>query len=279
MQLTLCPLFSGSSGNSVFLSCGGMRLLVDAGVSAARITANLNEIGVDVRDIDAILVTHEHVDHVRGLGVLCRKYGLPVYANEGTWQGILQKETGIPAHCMRTFYTGEDFYIGPVNVTPFAIPHDAQEPVGYAFSCQGLRCGVATDLGHIDDGWMNALSGCQAIVIESNHDVEMVQRGPYPVRLKKRILSRRGHLCNEDCARALCELAARGTKAAFLSHLSADNNLPELAYNTVCEALLNAGFAVGSEIRVSVSRRDRVSDMVVLREEEEEKPLCCARMD
>ena len=109
MQLTLCPLFSGSSGNSVYISCGGVRILVDAGVSATRVEANLREIGVDIRNIDAILVTHEHVDHIRGLGVLCRRYGLPIYANEGTWDGILQKESGIPQRCVRTFVTGENF--------------------------------------------------------------------------------------------------------------------------------------------------------------------------
>lgn len=265
MQMTVCPLFSGSSGNSVYVSCGGIRLLVDAGVSAARVEANLREIGVEMGQIDAILVTHEHVDHVRGLGVLCRRHSLAVYANEGTWQGILQREAGIPPRCMRTFYTGEDFYIGGMNVHPFPIPHDAAEPVGFVLSCQGLRCGVATDIGHIEETWMEAVCGCQALVLEANHDVEMVRRGPYPQRLKRRILSRKGHLCNEDCARALTCLAAQGTQAVFLSHLSADNNLPELAYNTVCGALSDAGFAVDSEIRVCVARRDRVSDMLVLR--------------
>ena len=211
MQLNLCPLFSGSSGNSVYMACGGVKLLVDAGMSAARVEANLREIGVDIRNIDAILVTHEHIDHVRGLGVLCRRYGMPVYANEGTWQGILQRETGIPQKCMRTFYTGEDFYIGALNVHPFPIPHDAADPVGFAFDCQGLRCGVATDIGHISETWMRAVSGCQALVLEANHDVDMVRRGPYPQRLKQRILGQRGHLNNEDCARALCELAESGT--------------------------------------------------------------------
>ena len=266
--MTLCPLFSGSSGNSIFLSCGGVRLLVDAGMSAAREEAALREIGVDVRELDGVLVTHEHVDHVRGLGVLCRKYGLPVYANEGTWQGILEKESGIPARCVRTFYTGEDFYIGGVDVRPFAIPHDANEPVGFAFSCQGMRCGVATNIGHISSGWMDAVSGCQALVLEANHDVEMVERGPYPQRLRRRILGRNGHLCNADCAKALLELAKKGTRAVSLAHLSVDNNLPELAYNTVCEALSGAGYAVGSDISVTVARRDRVSDMLILMDEE-----------
>ena len=264
MKLTLCPLFSGSSGNSIYIACGNTRLLVDCGMSAARIEANLREIGVDIRDIDAMLITHEHIDHVRGLGVLCRKYGIAVYANEGTWDGILLRDSSIPLRCVRTFYTGEDFYIGGVNVHPFAIPHDAKEPVSFAFECQGLRCGVATDLGHIHDTWMNAITGCQALVLESNHDVEMVNRGPYPSHLKRRILGRNGHLNNEDCAKALLELVKNGTRCVFLSHLSADNNLPELAYNTVCRRLTDAGWDVGGEIRVSVSRRDRVSDMLVL---------------
>ena len=269
MQLALCPLFSGSSGNSVYISLGGTRLLVDAGVSASRIEANLREIGVDLSQIDAVLITHEHVDHIRALGVLCKRYALPVYASEGTWDAILQKEPGIPRRCMRTFYTGEDFYIGKLGVHPFAIPHDAQEPVGYAFSCGELRCAVATDIGHIDEGWMRAVSGCQALVLEANHDVEMVERGPYPQRLKRRILSRNGHLCNDDCAKALLELAKKGTKAVFLSHLSADNNLPELAYNTICEALMGAGYAVGEDVRVMVARRDRVSDLLLLKSAQE----------
>ena len=264
MQLALCPLFSSSSGNSIYVSIGGVRLLVDAGVTASRIEANLREIGVDAGSLDAILVTHDHIDHIRGLAVLCRRHGIPVYANEGTWQAILTREPDFPKRCMRTFYTGENFYIGPLDVHPFPIPHDAAEPVGYTLTCQDLRCGVATDIGHIDETWMSAVAGAQALVLESNHDVDMVMQGAYPQRLKRRILGRNGHLCNADCATALIELTKKGTQAVFLSHLSADNNLPELAYNTVCEALERAGYAVGSDVRVMVSRRDRVSDLLIL---------------
>ncbi len=264
MRLTLCPLFSGSAGNSIYISCGGIKLLVDAGMAASRIEAELREIGVSLGDIDAMLITHEHVDHIRGVGVLCRKYGMPVYANEGTWEAILAKDSRIPARCVRTFYTGEDFYIGGVNVHPFAIPHDAAEPVGYAFSCKGLKCAVATDIGHIQREWVEAVCGSQAVVLEANHDVEMVHRGMYPQRLKQRILGRNGHLCNEDSARALLELVKSGTRAVFLAHLSPDNNLPELAYNTVCEALTMAGYDVKDEICVHVARRDRVSDLLIL---------------
>ena len=264
MQLALCPLFSSSSGNSVYVSLGGVRLLVDAGVSAARIEANLRELGVDARELDAILVTHDHIDHIRGLAVLCRRYGLPVYANEGTWQAILSREPGFPMRCARTFYTGENFYIGGVNVHPFPIPHDAAEPVGYTLECQGLRCAIATDIGHLDETWLSAVAGAQAVVLEANHDQGMVERGAYPLRLKRRILGRNGHLCNGDCASAVIELAKKGAQAIFLSHLSADNNLPELAYNTVCEALERAGYSVGGDVRVMVSRRDRVSDLLLL---------------
>ncbi|MBR5288364.1 MAG: MBL fold metallo-hydrolase [Clostridia bacterium] len=264
MRLTLCPLFSGSSGNCIYVACGGVRLLVDVGMAASRIEAELREIGVDIRDLDAVLITHEHVDHIRGIGVLCRKYGLPVYANEGTWNGIMAKDSRIPARCMRTFFTGEDFYIGDVNIHPFSIPHDALEPVGYAFSCKGLRCAVATDIGHIRADWMEAVAGSQAIVLEANHDIDMVHMGPYPQRLKQRILGRHGHLNNTDCAKALLELVKTGTQAVFLAHLSNDNNLPELAYNTVCEALKAAGYDADDEICVHVARRDRVSDLLIL---------------
>ena len=264
MRMTLCPLFSGSSGNSIYVSFGGMKFLVDVGMAAARIEGELREIGVDIRDIDAIFITHEHVDHIRGLGVICRRFGIPVYASEGTWDAVMEKECRIPARCVRAFYAGEDFYLGDVNVHPFQIPHDAAQPTGYAFSCRGLKCAVATDIGHVGGDWIEAAAGSQAVVLEANHDVEMVQRGPYPQRLRQRILGRNGHLCNEDSAKALLELVKRGTQAVFLAHLSADNNLPELAYNTVCEALQREGYDVKDEICVHVARRDRVSDMLIL---------------
>ena len=270
MQLNLCPLFSGSSGNSVYMACGGVKLLVDAGMSAARVEANLREIGVDIRNIDAILITHEHIDHVRGLGVLCRRYGMPVYANEGTWQGILQKETGIPQKCMRTFYTGEDFYIGALNVHPFPIPHDAADPVGFAFDCQGLRCGVATDIGHISETWMRAVSGCQALVLEANHDVDMVRRGPYPQRLKQRILGPLGHLSNDAAAAFAAQMARLGTREIVLAHLSRENNTPAMALERVGRALSGTG------VRLSAAPRRELGGpyIVEVSNAKGQHPLC-----
>ena len=261
MRLTVCPLVSGSAGNSIYISCGGVKLLVDCGVSAARVEAGLREIGVSVDELDGVLITHEHVDHVRGLGVLCRKHGVPVYANEGTWQGIFLKETNIPVRCVRTFFTGEDFYIGPMNIHPFPIPHDATEPVGFAFTCKAFKCAVATDIGHIASGWLEAVAGSQALVLEANHDVEMVERGPYPKRLQQRILGRNGHLSNDACAEALVELVNTGVHNVILGHLSGENNTPELALRTSENRVELEGVRLGEDLCLDIALRDEVGSV------------------
>ncbi len=209
-------------------------------------------------------MTHEHVDHVKGIYVFTRKYGVPIYANTGTWHGILKRDPDIPMEYRYAFETGMDFYLGNVNIMPFAIPHDANDPVGYVLRCSGLSAAVATDIGHINDEWVRAVSGSQAVLIEANHNVEMVLAGPYPYHLKQRILSRRGHLCNEDCARVLMQLYANGTQAAYLGHLSGENNTPEVAYDTVSGMLIEAGIRPGEDLALNVARRDQISDMVVL---------------
>lgn len=264
MRMILCPLASGSSGNAVYVSMGETKILVDAGISASRIRAGLRQLGLDVCDLDGVVITHEHVDHIKGLPVFCRKYNIPVFANGGTWQGILARDGNIPGECRRIINTGEEFYVGGVCVRPFPVPHDAADPVGFVFSCGRGRLGVATDIGHVDDRWLSELDGCQALVLEANHDVGLLQSGPYPARLKKRILSRKGHLCNEDSARALVALAANGTQAAFLAHLSGENNLPELATAAAGKALEAAGLQVGEDFWLGVARKDCISDLLVL---------------
>ncbi|MBQ8094889.1 MAG: hypothetical protein IJ242_15150 [Clostridia bacterium] len=151
-------------------------------------------------------------------------------------------------------------------MVPFPIPHDAADLVGFRFTRSTLSCAVATDIGHLSEVWLSAVDGVQALVIEANHDVAMVESGKYPVHLKRRILSRKGHLCNEDCAQALIRLRRTGVQAAILAHLSAENNLPELAYSTVCGLLEEEGIHVGEDIAVTVARRDGISDMVFLEE-------------
>ena len=262
--MILCPLASGSAGNVSLVCMGQTRLLVDAGVSATRILRALSALDVSPESIDGVLITHEHADHVRGLPILYKKTGIPIYANPGTWQGVLSRGPCVPEEARRVITTGEDFFIGEVNVLPFAIPHDAADPVGYTFRAQGGQLSVATDLGAIREDWLCALQGSQALVLEANHDVELVRSGPYPLHLKQRILSRKGHLSNEDAGRVLCQLAALGTQAAFLSHLSEENNIPELAAGTVSRMLQESGRTVGEDFWLGVARRDTLSDMVVL---------------
>jgi len=267
--MIFCPLASGSAGNCTYVSFGDTRLLIDAGISATRITNGLKQLGLTPADLNGILITHEHVDHIKGIHVFTRKYGVPVFANTGTWHGILKRDPDIPMEFRFAFETGMDFYIRNISVTPFAIPHDANDPVGYAFRCGRLSAAVATDIGHINDEWIRAVSGAQTVLIEANHDIDMVRNGPYPYHLKQRILSRRGHLCNEDCARALMQLYAGGVQAAYLGHLSGENNTPEVAMNTVSGMLREAGIRPGEDLVLNVARRDEISDMVVLESPQE----------
>ena len=238
--------------------------LVDMGVSCRRAATALKEIGVEPEQLSGILITHEHVDHVRGLPVFSRRYHIPLYVNRGTWEGMCRRDDSIDENLVREIVTGEDFFVGQVNVLPFPIPHDAMDPVGFVFGKGSLRCAVATDIGHINDVWMNAVRGCQAMVLESNHDEKMLREGPYPYHLKQRILSRKGHLSNVTCGRVLRDLVHGGLQAVCRAHLSGENNLPELAYAEGARAIEEEGFRVGRDVMLSVARRDSISDMICL---------------
>lgn len=249
------PLYSGSSGNATFIEAGDVRLLVDAGLTGSRIEQALNAVGAPVSTISAILVTHEHIDHVRGVGVLSRRYGIPVYANAACWEAMAPSIGEIAPRCTRVIETGRDFYIKGVNITPFAIPHDAAEPVGYTFRYEGRCAGVLTDVGHVDEHLIDAVEHCDILLLEANHDVDMLKAGRYPYPLKQRILSRHGHLSNEDSGSALCRLYARGLRHAVLGHLSAENNDENLAMATVAAALRAQDIYEG--MHVAMSHRDR----------------------
>ncbi len=264
MQLTFAPLLSGSSGNALYVSAGGTCVLVDAGVSAVRLLRQMEAARLDPRRLSAILVTHEHSDHVSGVGILSRKLNLPIYATCGTWRAMSGKLGAINPQNVRELSAGQDFYLGNMNVMPFEIPHDAAEPVGYSFSAGALKCSVATDIGCIKDAWMDEVSGSDVLLLEANHDVDMLKAGRYPYELKKRILGRRGHLSNEDCGKACVELHARGVRHIILGHLSAENNLPELARLTVENALRGAGIDPGAMLGLDVARRDRLSTVYSL---------------
>ena len=218
MLLDFVPLFSGSSGNSLYLRMGQTRLLVDAGLPGKRITDELSRIEVAPASLDAILVTHEHSDHVQGVGILSRRFHLPIYATEGTWRGMETKIGKIAPENRRVLMGGRDFFLGDVNVMPFDIPHDAEEPVGYAFEAGGIKAAVATDLGHLSEDWLSWLPGCDLLLLESNHDPDMLAAGRYPYELQRRSRGAKGHLSNEDAGRAAVELAKCGARHIILGH-------------------------------------------------------------
>lgn len=258
-----CPLFSGSSGNCTYISSGRGGILIDAGVSAKRIREALTSRDIDPATIQGIFVTHEHSDHISGVRVLASQLGCPVYGSKGTLLGM-DKAQALPKTPLFALSAGESVAVGDLEITAFATPHDTPESTGYAVeTADGTRLAVATDMGELLKPVFDILCGCDVIVLESNHDVQMLRAGPYPPFLQERILGRRGHLSNAACAAALPALVSAGVSQIFLGHLSDKNNTPSLAFNTSCAALAEAGMTVGRDLRLSVAKR--VSDEAVLR--------------
>ncbi len=258
--MRFCPLYSGSSGNALLVLADGAAILVDAGLPGRVVTEALAAAGVAPEQLSGILVTHEHSDHVKGVGILARRYRLPVYANAGTWRGMLPLIGEIPPAQVRMFETERDFYLGGVNVLPYKTPHDANESVGFVFQSGGSKLSILTDAGHVNERMLDAVSGSGLILIESNHDVEMLKAGRYPFPLKRRILGDEGHLSNDACGAALTALYGRGVRRAVLGHLSRENNFESLALETV-RAALRASDVPDEAFALSVAHRDRVGEI------------------
>ncbi|MBR1559525.1 MAG: MBL fold metallo-hydrolase [Clostridia bacterium] len=267
MELRFSPLFSGSSGNATYVGCDDAHILVDAGLSGTRIINELKQVGVDPASLSGILVTHEHIDHIKGIGILSRKFDLPVYATEGTWRGMEGKIGAVASRNMRVFEPERDFFIGSIDVTPFPTPHDAAQPVGYTFEIAGAKLAIATDLGSVRDSWLKHIVGADAVILESNFDPGMLQTGPYPFELKKRIMGKRGHLSNDDAGEVAAELVRGGARQIVLGHLSKENNYPELALKCCELALRQEGFDPEADVRVIVASRDGNSGMFSVRSE------------
>lgn len=232
--MRICLLASGSKGNSLLVESGRTRLLIDAGISARELRKRLELIGVDVATLNALLITHEHTDHVRGLGPLVRQLGLPVYLQ--TDLARVLPDVGKP-DCVREFADGEEFTVNDLTIRPFSITHDSLAPVGFTLSGEQGKIGVATDLGIATRLVAECLQNCRALVIETNHDEELLRDGPYPWTLKQRVRSNHGHLSNGAGSTLLQDLLWDGLESVFLGHLSETNNRPELALEVVNKVL------------------------------------------
>ena len=239
-MLKFCSLYSGSSGNSLFVSSNNTNILIDAGVSAKKITEALTSINVDVTKIDAILVTHEHIDHVQSLGFLSKKYDIPVFANSNTWDAMPKQKEKVKFENQKFFVNSESFEIGDLKIHPFDIPHDAANPCGFNISNGDAKISIATDIGHMDNTILNNLKNSKFILLESNYEPEVLKCSPYPYRLKERIASPLGHLSNIDAGKTIDYLSNYGLETAMLGHLSKENNFPELAYKSVLEQIQNS---------------------------------------
>lgn len=265
MGISFSVLSSGSTGNVTVVRNGGTTLMIDAGLSAKRIDELLGMRELTGRDIDGILVTHEHSDHVKGLGAMARKYELPIYANTKTWQAIEKAVGNIPDHHRMILETGQHRDFGSMRVESFAISHDAAEPVGYNFYEGKEKLCVATDLGYVSDKVRTAIADSDVLVLEANHDIEMLRMGRYPWNTKRRILGDMGHLSNEAAGAALSEIMSGRLKRTYLAHLSLDHNMIDLARMSVRGAMEDRGcFYKDSEFKLCDTYSDRPTpwDMV-----------------
>lgn len=264
-MLELCAIASGSSGNCICVGSDHTHVLIDAGVSGKRIESGLNEIELKSSEMQGILITHEHMDHISGLGVLARRYGIPIYATEKTIHTILDmKSVGkIDKDLFHIITPDKSFEIGDLVINPISIPHDAADPVAYKVRNQEKTVAVVTDLGNYDKEIVKQLQGLDGLLLEANHDVKMLQTGIYPYPLKQRILGDRGHLSNERSGQLLCELLHDHFKAVVLGHLSKENNYEELAYEAVrLEVTMGDNPYKAEDFPIHVANRERVSPMI-----------------
>lgn len=234
--MRLCSIASGSSGNCIYVGSSQTHVLVDVGISCKRIEEGLKKAELTGRDLSAIFITHEHSDHIQGLGVLARKYGIPMYATKGTIDGIINGARNLGEYnkeLFREISVDEDLQLGDLTVHPFRISHDAKEPCAYRFESAGSKAAVATDMGTFDPYIVENLQGLNAVLLEANHDIRMLQAGPYTYALKQRILSDRGHLSNDNSGLLINQILHDDLKHILLGHLSKENNMPELAFETV----------------------------------------------
>ena len=260
-MLNFCSLYSGSTGNSLFIESDHSKILVDAGESAKKIVDALSVYGVNITEIDAILVTHEHSDHIKSIGTLSSKYNIPVYANKETWDAMPDQKNKILDEYRKLYIPNSMFEIKDLKISPFQISHDAANPCGFSINTQNKKISIATDLGHVSDDLVYNLEGSNFALLESNYDPNILKCSRYPYLLKQRIAGPNGHLSNSESGNLISILIKSGLSSVMLGHLSKENNFPELAYQTVVEELIHNKYDENS-ILINVAKRDCPSKII-----------------
>lgn len=255
-MFNFCSLYSGSSGNSLFVETENTKLLIDAGVSSKKIETALTNLEVDPSSINGILITHEHSDHVQGLGTFAKKYNLPVFVNKKTLDAMPNQKEKIPEKNIKNFTIEEKFEIGDMQIKPFSIPHDAANPCGFNIFKGNKKISIATDIGHMTNGILKNLEDSIFVLLESNYDSEVLKFSRYPYHLKSRIAGPNGHLSNELAGKTIAHLLKSGLQEAMLGHLSKESNFPELAYKTVIDEIISSGNYNENSLKLSVASRD-----------------------
>lgn len=263
--MRIATFASGSSGNCTLVSSGNTHILIDAGISMKRIRMSLAELGLTFNDLSGILITHSHSDHISGLGMLV-KHTQPIIFAPHIVAGALRRAVAGVENCVREIAVGESFSLGEASVMAFTTSHDTEQSVGYIIEAD-CRFGFCTDTGCVTEDMLRALSASDAVLLEANHDVDMLRTGPYPYYLKQRILSERGHLSNEACGELAIRLVRGGARAVILGHLSHENNTPQAARNTVWKALEGAGFDPCGEVRLCVAPRSEMRCLTLEKDE------------
>ncbi len=258
-----CSLFSGSSGNSSFIQTDTTKILIDCGESAKKIVNSLLDIGINIENINAILITHEHIDHVKSLGTLSKKYNIPIYTNIETLNAIPVQRNKIIDDNINIFDFSNDFFIGDLKIHPFPIPHDAANPCGFNIYHNNKKISIATDIGHITPEIITNLERSTFLLLESNYDPNILKCSQYPYHLKERISGPYGHLSNTVAGQTISHLLNTGLKTVMLGHLSKENNFPELAYKTVMEEIIYNNNPINS-INLSVATRFSRSQIIDL---------------
>lgn len=262
-MLNFTSLYSGSTGNSLLVQTENTNILVDAGVSAKKIIDALTSLDKDISNIDAIIVTHEHIDHVNSLGTLSSKYNIPVYANSKTWDYMPKQRDKICDKNQNTFKINECFEINDLKINAFYIPHDAANPCGFNIYKDDKKISIATDIGHMTKDILSRLEGSNFLMLEANYNLEILKCCSYPYRLKARIAGPNGHLSNEMAGKTINYLLNTGLNKVILGHLSKENNFPELAYKTVLDELIANNFNENN-LSLSVASREKPGNTILV---------------